>query len=152
MSLTNDYKVRAFEAEDRQDVIELWQACELTRPWNDANKDLDRMLGDPVGKLFVLTRGKQVSDQVPTLIGTVMASYDGHRGAIYYLGIHPDHQSSGAGRVLMAHSESYLKDLGCPKINLMVRSTNLSVIQFYKKLDYSEEPVVVMGKRLIPDI
>ena len=40
---------------------------------------------------------------------------------------------------------------GCPKLNLLVRSTNTEVIEFYRKLGYTQDEVVSLGKRLIHD-
>jgi ribosomal protein S18 acetylase RimI-like enzyme len=48
----------------------------------------------------------------------------------------------------MASAEDALRALGCPKINLQVRSTNARVIEFYRQLGYLEDPVVCLGKRL----
>ncbi len=129
----------------RQDVVALWDACGLTRPWNDPNKDIDRKLADPLGGFFVMV----LDDRV---IGSVMAGYDGHRGAIYYLSVDPQHQSAGYGRQLMDHCEAFLIGQGCPKINLFVRHGNEAVKKFYQDLGYSEETAVPFGKRLIPDI
>lgn len=143
----NDVKEPAIIPYDdglRQEVIALWDACGLTRPWNDPNKDIDRKLSDPLGGFFVMV----LEDRV---IGSVMAGYDGHRGAIYYLSVDPEHQSAGFGRKLMDHCESFLIDLGCPKINLFVRHGNEVVKKFYQDLGYSEETAVPFGKRLIPD-
>ena len=41
--------------------------------------------------------------------------------------------------------------MGCPKLNLQVRATNQAVLEFYRKLGYSVEERVSLGKRLIPD-
>ena len=41
--------------------------------------------------------------------------------------------------------------MGCPKINLQVRSTNVHIIEFYKKIGYKIDNVVSLGKRLVPD-
>ena len=51
----------------------------------------------------------------------------------------------------MNHIESLLINLGCPKLNIVVRSSNTKVLQFYSELDYGTDDVVSMGKRLIPD-
>ncbi len=51
----------------------------------------------------------------------------------------------------MKHSEDYLPTLGCPKLNLMVRTSNLPVIEFYDRLEYQKDEVVVFSKRLISD-
>ncbi|WP_417691722.1 GNAT family acetyltransferase [Roseibium sp.] len=134
-----------FQEPQRAAVIALWQASGLVRPWNDADKDINRKLTDPVGRLFVVLDGAAV-------VGSVMVGYDGHRGTIYYLAVHPDHQSAGLGRRLMAHCEAYLLALGCPKINLLVRRGNDKARGFYDALGFSEDEAVSLGKRLIPDV
>jgi len=139
-----EYEIIEFEEKYREDVIHLWKICDLTRPWNDPNKDIDRKLTDNTGKLFLLKKGDLI-------LGSVMVGYDGHRGSVYYLSIHPDFQKKNLGRMLMNHSENYLLTLGCPKLNLMVRTSNLPVIEFYDRLGYQRDEVVVLSKRLITD-
>ena len=51
----------------------------------------------------------------------------------------------------MNRIEEELIQMGCPKINLMVRNLNLDVQEFYRVIGYEEQEVVVFGKRLIPD-
>jgi ribosomal protein S18 acetylase RimI-like enzyme len=48
--------------------------------------------------------------------------------------------------------ESFLRERGCPKLNILVRSSNTDVLEFYAKLGYSEDKVTGLGKRLIPDV
>jgi ribosomal protein S18 acetylase RimI-like enzyme len=136
--------IRPFSPGDRDQLIALWAACDLLRPWNDPNRDVDRKLDqDPQG-LLVLEVGRG-------LVGAVMAGYDGHRGWINYLAVHPDHRGRGYGGLLMAAAESHLNRLGCPKVNLQVRDSNPEVIEFYRRLGYSVDDTVSMGKRLIED-
>lgn len=139
-----DLEVIEFEEKYRKDVIALWDACGLLRPWNDPDKDIDRKLTDKNGAFFLLVKEKAV-------IGAVMVSYDGHRGSIYYLAIDPKARSKGLGKLMMDHCEAFLLDLGCPKINLFVRRGNEPVMKFYEKLGYAEDAAVPLGKRLIPD-
>jgi ribosomal protein S18 acetylase RimI-like enzyme len=49
---------------------------------------------------------------------------------------------------MMAAAEQLLDELGCPKINLQVRSANAAVVAFYASLGYATDDVVSMGKRL----
>ncbi len=51
----------------------------------------------------------------------------------------------------MERAERFLKDAGCPKINLQIRTGNQSVIEFYRSLGFTVDDVVSMGKRLEPD-
>ena len=76
------------------------------------------------------------------------AGYEGHRGWINYLAVEPDHRRKSYGRLMMAAAEQLLGELGCPKINLQVRSANGSVGAFYESLGFSTDEVVSMGKRL----
>ena len=138
------FVVERFHVEDRNALVDLWQECGLTKPWNDPTKDIERKLKDPVGGLFV------VHNQ-DALIASVMLGYDGHRGSVYYLAVHPKHQGLGLGRLLMQHCETFLLALECPKINLYVRESNLKVLEFYDHLDYALDPSRVLGKRLIAD-
>jgi len=53
--------------------------------------------------------------------------------------------------MLMGKIEATLEAMGCPKVNIVVRSSNEAVLAFYRRLDYSIDEVVSIGKRLIPD-
>jgi ribosomal protein S18 acetylase RimI-like enzyme len=49
----------------------------------------------------------------------------------------------------MEKAERLLQKSGCPKINLQVRSTNVNIIEFYKKMGYKVDDVISLGKRLV---
>jgi len=51
----------------------------------------------------------------------------------------------------MQHVGQLLLKAGTPKINLLVRSTNVGVLEFYRRLGYAQDKAVCLGKRLIPD-
>lgn len=84
-------------------------------------------------------------------MASVMAGYDGHRGSVFYLAVSPDHRGQGYGKLLMAQIEHTLVSMGCPKLNIVVRTANEQVLKFYDRLGYSRDDVVSLGKRLIPD-
>jgi len=137
--------IRPFTHEDSQSVMALWEACELTRPWNNPALDIER-------KLSVQPELFLVGEVEGTIVATAMAGYDGHRGSVYYLAVSPTHQNRGYGRLMMNHVEETLMALGCPKLNIVVRSTNNNVLTFYDRLGYRLDDIVGLGKRLIPDI
>ena len=57
-------------------------------------------------------------------------------------------RGSGVGRQLIAAAESWLRDKGVPKVQLMVRETNTQVVAFYERLGYEVAPRVIMSKWL----
>ncbi|MEX2215633.1 MAG: GNAT family acetyltransferase [Phycisphaeraceae bacterium] len=133
--------IRPFRIEDEPRVIELWQQCDLTRPWNDPHKDIAaKMQVNP--ELFL------VGEMEGRIIATCMAGYEGHRGWISYFGVDPAMRRNGIGRRLIEEVEQLLKSRGCPKINLQIRTSNTAVIKFYETLGYKLDDVVSMGKRI----
>ena len=138
-------QIRPFALQDEADVIALWQACDLVRPWNNPQRDIARKMGTQPELFLVALQGQ-------TLVGTAMVGYEGHRGWVYYLAVQPALQGLSIGRALMQEAERLLLARGCPKINLLVRSTNKGVLAFYAQLGYAQDDVVSLGKRLIPDL
>jgi ribosomal protein S18 acetylase RimI-like enzyme len=136
--------IRPFQPGDEEAVVALWERCGLTRPWNNPRKDIRR-------KMRVRPDQFLVGELEGRLAATAMVGYDGHRGWVYYLGVDPAHQKSGLGRLIMAEAERILREAGCPKINLQVRTSNTGVIEFYKRLGFTMDDVVSMGKRLEND-
>lgn len=137
-------EIRIFRQDDFEAVITLWERCDLLRPWNDPEMDIERKLNhDP--DLFL------VAEVNGELVGSVMGGYDGHRGSAYYLGVHPDFRGRGIANALINRLEKKLIARGCPKIHLMVREDNDAVIGMYEKLDYEIVDSITLGKRLIED-
>ena len=137
-------QVRPFLDSDEVAVIDLWEAAGLTRSWNDPRKDIARKRGVRRDWFLVGTQGDAV-------IASIMIGYDGHRGWINYLAVAPDHRNKGHARTLMREAERLLAAEGCPKINLQIRTSNASVIDFYKAIGYAQDDVVSFGRRLIAD-
>ena len=137
-------EIRVFQQDDFEAVVTLWERCDLLRPWNDPEMDIERKMNhDPA--LFL------VADLNSEVVGTIMGGYDGHRGSAYYLGVHPDYRGRGIANALISRLEKKLIARGCPKIQLMVREENETVIHMYEKLGYDVQEIVSLGKRLIED-
>ena len=136
--------VRPFAADDEAAVVALWEAADLTRPWNDPHKDIARKQRVQSEWFFVATVGEKI-------VGSVMAGYDGHRGWVNYLAVTPASHRLGIGRALMAEVERALRGAGCPKINLQIRATNHAAVSFYEALGYTTDDVISLGRRLEHD-
>ena len=136
--------IRPFQLDDADEVVGVWQAACLVRPWNDPYEDIARKVEVGDGLFLVAEHDGKV-------IGTVMAGYDGHRGWIYYLAVRPPHQRGGWGSRLLAAAEQMLAERGCPKINLQVRTDNREAVGFYTAAGYTPDAVTSLGKRLVID-
>lgn len=139
-----DFRIRPFTPVDTEAVLTLWQACGLVKPQNDPKKDIAR-------KLRVNPEWFLVAEAGGSIVGAVMAGYEGHRGWINYLSVAPAHRRGGVGRALMAEAERGLLAAGCPKINLQVRPENREVVAFYEAIGFAVEGAISLGKRLEKD-
>ena len=137
-------QIRPFQPQDEEAVVSLWRRCDLVRPWNDPHKDIRRKLRVRPDLFLVGVLDGQI-------VACVIAGYDGHRGRLNYLAVDPEHQRQGLARAIVTEAERLLREAGCPKINLQVRTSNHGGIEFYRHLGYSQDDVVSMGKRLEHD-
>ena len=135
---------RPFREQDEDQVVALWQECGLMRPWNDPHKDIARKL-QVQRELFL------VAEEGGTVVASVMAGYEGHRGWVNYLAVDAAHRRGGLGAQLMRRVEQLLLERGCPKVSLLVRTSNADVLAFYRALGYAQDDAIPLGKRLIPD-
>ena len=132
--------IREATAADREATVALWEAAGLTRPWNDPRADFDLAIATPTSVILL-------AEDHAGLIGSVMVGFDGHRGWVYYLATAPERRGQGIGRALMTAAEDWLKTLGSPKIQLMVRGDNAVARGFYAALGCELQDVVTLGKR-----
>ena len=134
-------RTRSAEVGDIDEVIGIWRACDLVKPQNDPFSDFHLALNTQDSTILIVEDDEKI-------IGAVVVGFDGHRGWYYYLGISPEHQNAGNGRLLVEAAEDWLLSRGAPKAMLMVRNSNSRVIGFYEKLGYTVEETSVLGKRL----
>jgi ribosomal protein S18 acetylase RimI-like enzyme len=132
--------IRTFAPADTEPVVQLWRDCNLVVPQNDPLTDIELKLAHQP-ELFL------VAEYEGQIVGSAMGGYDGHRGWIYYLAVAPGFRRRGLGRQLVEAVAGRLKAIGCPKLNLMVRGTNLEVLEFYKRLGFKDDNVVTLGMR-----
>jgi ribosomal protein S18 acetylase RimI-like enzyme len=135
-------EIRTYEERDGAAVAALWREVFADAPaHNVPEDDIRRKLAVQQELFFVAEEGGEV-------VGTALAGYDGHRGWVYYVAVEPSRRRRGVGAALMARVEEGLRALGCPKLNLQVRSSNRQAVAFYERLGYAVEERVSMGKLL----
>ena len=144
---TGSIKIVEFDnLKHRKQVVALWQdVFGYEAAHNSPELVIDKKIAVEDGLFFVVIRRQIV-------VGTVMAGYDGHRGWIYSIAVHPTHQRKGIGSALLAFAEKELSSVGCVKINLQIIDGNEGVQRFYQAKGYLAEKRISMGKRLDDNI
>ena len=131
-------EIRKIRKSDERKVIQLWKSVfPDDPPHNEPSSVLDAKLRvDDL--VFVAEEDQKIS-------GACMAGYDGHRGWLYAVAVSPDCRRMGIGKKLVQTAVKSLREIGCIKINLQIRSTNTEVATFYKSLGFSVEDRLSMG-------
>lgn len=127
--------------DDIATVIALWQACGLTRPWNDPASDIALARRGPNSTILI----GRADDAI---VATAMVGHDGHRGWVYYVATDPDRRAKGFGRAIMDAAEDWLREAGIEKLQLLVRRENAKAGAFYQSLGYAEAQTIVFAKWL----
>jgi ribosomal protein S18 acetylase RimI-like enzyme len=133
--------IAPIEDADIADVITLWQACGLTRPWNDPSADIALARRGAHSTVLIGRDGNAI-------VATAMVGHDGHRGWVYYVAVDPALRAQGHGRVIMNAAEDWLRQAGIAKLQLLVRRSNAKAGAFYQSLGYAEADTIVFAKWL----
>ncbi len=136
--------IRTFHPDDRNAVTQLW---ETVFGKQSGHRDPTVAIQQKINfqpDLFL------VAELDNDIIATAMGGYDGHRGWIYTVAVHPDHRRQKIATKIIHTLEQKIHKLGAKKINLQILPTNTAAVPFYQSLGYFVEPRISMGK-ILPD-
>jgi ribosomal protein S18 acetylase RimI-like enzyme len=113
-----DFILRAALPADDGDIVALWQeAAENSSRPPDTVQAVALLLGrDPEAVIL--------AEHDSTLIGSVIAGWDGWRYHVYRLAVRPGWRRRGVGSALLGAAERRLADLGATRIDAMVLDDN----------------------------
>jgi ribosomal protein S18 acetylase RimI-like enzyme len=80
-----------------------------------------------------------VAEDDGTLIGTVIAAWDGWRGSIYRLVVIPSERGRGLGRRLLAEGERRLEAVGARRLQAIVVETDARAMGFWWTTGWQEQ-------------
>ena len=132
-------KIRKFKEEDRISLINLWEKVFPDDPPHNKPSEVIEAKLSVDDLIFVAEEGDEI-------IGACMAGYDGHRGWLYSVAVSHKHRRNKIGSRLVKLAVQALRELGCVKVNLQIRSTNSNVAGFYMSLGFKVEDRLSMGK------
>ena len=137
-----DIEIRPITSDDLPSVRALWSACGLQPSSSDTDVRLKTVIRN-LGNLFLIAR---LGDD---LVGSVMGSFDGRRGWINRLAVHPSARGRGLGESLLCEVETALRMRGCDKVNLLIEPENVAVQDYYARHGYTRDELIFMEKWIV---
>jgi ribosomal protein S18 acetylase RimI-like enzyme len=133
--------VRKYNNQDKESLIKFWEEVfPNAAPHNQPARVIEEKLAvDDL--IFVAEGGGKI-------LGACQAGYDGHRGWLYGVAVSPDQRRRGIGTKLVTTAIEALRERGCIKVNLQIRSGNTGATKFYQSLDFEVENRLSMGRHL----
>ena len=135
--------IRQFEWRDYDAVVAVWAAAGRdVVPRAELEAKLAR---DP--ELFLVAETHaEVAETHGEVAAVVMGTFDGRRGWILRLAVHPAHRRQGLATRLVDELEKRFGLLGCPRVNLLVMPDNTAGLRFWQTLGYLPQPDVLCTK------
>ena len=126
-------RFRAATAKDVQPILELWAESRSSHAETPDSADAVRILlaTDP-GSLLVAHDGD-------TVVGALIAAFDGWRGNMYRLAVRADRRREGIARRLVEHGEQRLKEKGAPKVTALVGRGDTQAEELWRAAGYRDD-------------
>jgi len=123
--------IRAATRTDREAALAFWRLASDPSP-TDSMEALTLLLDHAPGALLIATS----SDE---LVGTLIAAWDGWRGSLYRLAVHPEHRRSGIATALVDAGEERLRQLGAVRLTAIVIDGDATAAALWQAVGYERQ-------------
>jgi ribosomal protein S18 acetylase RimI-like enzyme len=113
-------------------VLEFWRQAAATPSVTDTPEELRRaIMHDGTWVLLAEAGGQPV--------GSIIGTFDGWRGNIYRLAVHPEHRRRGIARALVIEVEKRLCEAGAKRITALVEKDHSGAVGFWEAAGYESD-------------
>ena len=132
---TDTFFIRECLPEEAEALLTLWQTAGTSPSITDTLADIR---GAIESTAFVL-----VAEVDQHIAGSLIATFDGWRGNMYRIAVHPDYRRRGIGRALVEEGERCLTTQGAKRITALVEEKYPWATAFWSSVGYEIEPGII---------
>jgi ribosomal protein S18 acetylase RimI-like enzyme len=115
---------------DVDDLLELWRRAGAHPSATDTPHDLARVIDAPHAAVLVAVA------EDGTLVGSVIAAFDGWRGNLYRMAVDPKERRLGLARRLNAEAEDWLRAAGARRLSALVEGDREIAQVFWEAMGF----------------
>jgi ribosomal protein S18 acetylase RimI-like enzyme len=130
--LSADITIAPASPDRLQAVLELWERVPGRSSVAEDEHVLRTLLEGDAEALLVAARDGE-------LVGSLVAVWDGWRGNLYRLAVHPHHRRKGIALALVRAGEARLRGLGARRITALVERDDPAAMGFWRAAGYEPD-------------
>jgi ribosomal protein S18 acetylase RimI-like enzyme len=127
------WRIRSATQEDIASVLALWDAVDGPAVVGADAEGLSALLDTDRDALLI-------AESESAVIGSLIAAWDGWRGNLYRLVVHPDSRRQGLGLALARAGERHLRHRRAARLTAIVDDDDRRAMAFWSAAGYSRQP------------
>lgn len=132
---TDTFFIRECRPEEAEALLLFWRSAGTSPSITDTITDIRRTVESAASVL--------IAEADQRIIGSLIATFDGWRGNMYRIAVHPDYRRHGIGRALVAEGEKCLTKQGAKRITALVEEKYPWATAFWSSVGYEIEPGIL---------
>jgi ribosomal protein S18 acetylase RimI-like enzyme len=138
--------VRTATTADIPDVLALWaQARSANASTPDTPQALEALLATSPGAVLL------AEHETDGIVGAVIAGWDGWRGNMYRLAVHPEHRRRGIALELVDAAERQLERQGARRITALVAHEEVEAVGLWIRAGYMRDTTIARFVKSLGD-
>lgn len=128
--------LRTATPDDAGRIVRFWHDSGASMGPTDSVERVRLVVSHPGALLIVAEAG-------PEIVGTLIGSFDGWRGNMYRLVVHPGRRRQGIGRQLVKRIEAFFAECGARRITVLIEADRPWAVAFWTAVGYPFDPRIV---------
>ena len=128
--------LRTATPDDAARIVQFWHESGASMGPTDSVEQVRRAVTNPAARLIVAEAGTDI-------IGTLLGTFDGWRGNMYRLVVHPRCRRQGIGRQLVARIEQFFAEQGARRVTVLIEADRPWAVAFWTAVGYPDDPRIV---------
>jgi GNAT superfamily N-acetyltransferase len=125
-------RIRDAGVADAEAIYALWEAAYGDALRSVAEDVATLLAHGPAARLLVAERDGE-------MLGTLIATFDGWRGNMYRMAVHPKARRRGVATKLVEAAHDWLRNLGCSRVTALVEGDHDWATGFWESAGYEHD-------------